>query len=274
MTQETNATLNNQAADIGKQAVAKWSARDKNGAQGDALGLKAILIAYETLSFQAAWNEKEDGKDRLYRLDFDMDEYMTKKCTNANGTRNNKATQARTLAVMYKVFGVENPTAAQLTSLRRCVDMAKNFIDRGYGSKDVKITNRGFLEVPYVLMHNEPDAEKASERDIKTWNKNKDDTEVLDGTNGMSIAKFAQRIAPETKRAAQAPNAQVSQAETFVASIKHVSAVMHMFNDPNGESELAPNAELRQLMHELNTQLSTYFKADPIEEKKSAKKAA
>lgn len=273
MTNQANIS-NNAASEVGKQAIAKWSARDKNGAQGDALGLKAILIAYETMTFDAVWKEKEDGKERGHHLHFDMKDYMTKQCTNANGTRNNKATQARTLAIFEKVFGVVNPTPAQSTSLRRCVDMARNFLALGYTAKDINITSRGYLEVPYVLMHDEPDPEKASERDLKTWAKNKDDTEVLDGTNGMSIAKFAQRIAPKTQRASQQPAAGVDQAATLVASIKFVSAVLDKFNDPDGESDLAPNAEMRTLMHELNVRLNAYFKADPMEEKSSKHKAA
>lgn len=276
MTQETNkaateTVANVNAADFGKQAISKWNTRDKSGAQGDALGFKAVMLAYETMSFTAIWKEKEDGVDRAHRHDFDLKEYMTKEMKNANGSRNNKATKARTEAIMFKVFGVEDASPAQLQSLRRCVEMAKNFIANGYTSDDVKITSRGYLEIPYKLMHDEPKAD-ASDRDLKTWEKNKDDTETLDGINGMSITKFAQRIKPETTRAAQSPSTPADASQSFLTAIKYASSVLEAMTDEKGESNLAPNEPMRQEMHDLLVRLNKYFKADPLEvmQKKSA----
>jgi hypothetical protein len=256
---------NTSAADFGRQAVSKWNSRDKNGAQGDALGFVAIIHAFNTMSFSASWAQKEDGKQVTHRLDFDMKDYMTKPCISESGKRDNKATQARTLAIMAKVFGVEAPTAAQLMSLRRCVTMVEHFLNKGFNSDDVKLSSRGYLEVPYVLMHDEPKAD-ASERVIKTWNKNIDDSEVLDNTNGMSIAKFAQRIAPKETRQAQDPkHAKVLE---FASSLNFVAAIVAQFNDDKaGESDVAPSKEIDTALFELKTRLETYFKANPIEVK-------
>ena len=264
--EQVQITSNSQAAQFGSQAISKWNSRDKQGAQGDALGFMALLAAHEQMTFIAIVKDKTVNE----RVEFDLQNYLDKPAVmKKDGTRDNKMTQARTLAVIEKVFGVKEPTNAQLQSVRRCCELVKNFLAKGYKAEDAKLSSRGYLEVPYALMHDEPKAD-APEREHKTWQKNEDDTEVLDNTDGMSMASLGRRIAPKKAERAAQSNDNNDRGASFVASIDFVAGVLEVFNDVDGgDKEIqvpAPNEDVRKKLWALQLQLAKYFQEDPIEE--------
>ncbi len=265
----TETTANTSVLSIGQKAVAKWNSAHKNEGQGNACAIVALMQARETLSFHAETTDKDKNVDRC---DFDLDAYLFQRSVkNEDGSRNNKMTDARTAAVLLKVFGVTPEQDSQniRNKLRFACDVVKDLVVKGIRAQDVSISAAGNLEIPYVLMHNEPKAD-ASERDIKTWNKMREGTEILDGKNGMSVAKLAQRIKPERVQGPDRTDGQKTVSD-FKTSLAFVTSIVSRFNDPNAEVDVAPTKELEAEMFNLQSQLTAYFKAYPVQQSKDTR---
>jgi hypothetical protein len=266
---------NTDLAEIGRKAAALWNSSERDSQRGDAMATFALFQAWHVSTFKAETRTKQGHLEK--EISFDLRDYVEKPCKNADGSRDNKMTLARTLAVLEKVFGLnaEQVTNAHKTRLARCMTRVAYLASQGYDETHVKLSPRGFLQVPYPVMHEEPDAEKATEREIRDWNNNQGDFETLDGKEGMSLAALDRRAKPKEKRNTTDPI--VEQSNTFVSSVAFLNKTLAAIMDDSGENKDAdsipsPNESLRKSMFELHALLSSYFDADPIKEEKKGQK--
>lgn len=271
------ADTNSDAADLGRKAAAKWNSGERDLGQGDAMATAALFKAWHTMNLQAKITDKRTGAT-LETLDFDLHDYHTKQCNKPDGSRDNKLTLARTEAVAYAVFGIEanKLTNAHKQRIGRAMVRVAYLCSQGFDETHVKLSSRGFLQVPYTVMHDEP-GEDADERERRDYNNNKGDFETLDGKDGQSLAALDRRAKPAGNRVTT--RADVSKAVEFAASVNLLNRVLKSMNDASGEtsgSEQVPafNKEVRAHLFELQSQLAAYFDADPMEEAKEARKAS
>lgn len=257
-------------AELGRKAAALWNSSERDGQKGDAFACVALFTAYHTMNFQAVVTGKKGEIEQT--IDFDLDDYANKQCTSANGQRDNKATLARTVAVFTKVFGITEPNAAQKQRLMRTMKRVIALAAAGYDETQIKLSGKGFLQVPYPVMHDEP-KDDADERAIRDWKNNNGDFETLNGKDGMSLASLDRRIAPKgDSRSAQ--SATASKGVEFTAAVQFVTTTVARLMDENADDDMpAPNEEVRKLLWSNLQTLQSYFKADPIEvkEDKNAK---
>ena len=271
------ADTNSEAATLGRKAVAKWNTGERDLGQGDAMATAALFYAWHTMNFQAKITDKRTGAV-TDTLDFDLHDYHTRPCNKEDGSRDNKMTLARTEAVASAVFGIEPDKLTNAFKMRinRAMVRVAYLCSLGFDETHVKLSQRGHLQVPYTVMHDEP-ASDADERAIRDYNNNKGDFETLDGKDGQSLAALDRRAKPKETRTAQ--NTQASRAVEFAASVNFLNTTLKAINDPTGETKgsdvvNAFNNDLRAHLFELQNQLAIYFKADPMPEAKKAQKVA
>lgn len=264
------AASNAQLEEIGRKAVQLWNSSERDGQRGDAMATFALFQAYHVCTFKA---ETRDKNGHLIReLSFDLHDYATTQCKNEDGSRDNKMTLARTLAVLDKVFGLpaDKVTNAHKTRLARCVTRAIYLAGLGYDETNVKLSKQGFLQVPYPVMHDEPNAETATEREMRDWKNNQGDFETLDGKEGMSLAALDRKAKPKQSRDQTEGDKDAARSIEFVQSVKFLNSVLAGLNDeggnnPGADNVPSPSEGLRKLMWELHANLSTYFDADPFD---------
>jgi glutaredoxin len=193
--------------------------------------------------------------------------------TNENGTRDNKATNARTVAICKTVFGINADEVDQSIKQRitRALEVVQYIMGAGFAASDLEISKSGRISVPYVCLNDEPDKEEASKNELKQWEAMKGETVELDGKKGHTIAELQRRARPKPDRHATA-NTPNKGAE-FLASINFVRETLsRLMDEKAGDNEPAPNKEMRKQLFDLNSVLAAYFDADPMEEEEEEKK--
>lgn len=251
-------------ASIGRKAVTLW----KSGDKGDALAIYALSQAWFTMTFNA---KVTNGKTGVVEdeCSFDLEEYCNVTPMNENHTKNTKLMNARTHAVIFKLFGIETKdvTPAHKQRIQRAVSAVQNLVRLGYTETDITLSRRNNLCVPYQVMHDEPD-EKATDNQRKLYNAMCGESHEIDSTKGNSLAELSRRVAPVIKREAATGNGE--KGSSFIASIKLVNSVMQRLMDENAPEDMpAPDDTMRAEMFSLQATLAKYFAADPMEEKKS-----
>ena len=219
---------NDQVAEFGVEAIKAWQRGTKALGTGDQLAVYALMHAWEEVTFLAVITDKKGIIEQQFG--FDLEEYVTKPMIKADGTRDNKATLARTVAICKRVFGIEAEDVDNSIKQRitRALEVVAYIQGQGFSVTDLEISKGGRLSVPYVVINDEP-KEDASENDKKMFKAMAGETVELDGKKGRTIAELQRRAKPKTERIAQANNAD--KGADFFASVKFARSVLERLLD-------------------------------------------
>jgi hypothetical protein len=279
---QTNEGANNQVANeqtltnssfqtYGTEAVKAWQRGTKALGTGDQLAVFALAHAWEETSFLAVVTDRKGQIESQFS--FDLEDYVTKPLTNENGTRDNKATNARTVAICKTVFGINAEDVDQSIKQRinRALEVVQYIMGAGFAASDLEISKSGRISVPYVCLNDEPDKDEASKNELKQWEAMKGETVELDGKKGHTIAELQRRARPKPDRHATA-NTPDKGAE-LMASITFVKETLSRLMDEKAKDDApAPNKAMRKELFDLSTVLASYFDADPMDETEEEKK--
>ena len=260
-------------SELGTKAIELWRSSDRDGTKGNALAIAALYQAWHTTGFVARVLDKKTGAT-IEESPFFLEDYIEDKgTTKADGKRDMKLVSARLSAISKRVFNVEEPDQTLKVRILKALKVVSHIASLGHNEDDVQLSKRNELMVPYTVMHAPPSAE-AGTNEQKQYEMMKDQLLALDGKNGNTIASLERKAQP-AKRTPQTQQAPVDPVTTLTTSIKFVSAMVDkMIGDEENGSDFAPNEELRKLMFELQQKVASYFDADPMDEKKVARKKA
>lgn len=263
--------VNTDIQSLGAKAVDAWKSSERNGAKGDALSIVALFEAYHTLTFVARVHDKKGHLES--ETSFDLSDYIDERgVTKLDGTKDKKLVGARLEAIAEKVFGVKQPDQNLKNRILRSLKSVGYLASR-FDIDDVKLSKRNELMIPYVALHDAPDAD-AGTNEIKKYEIMSDQLIALDGKEGNTLAALSRKANPPKKREVNQTDAKIDQGQAFTSSIKFALAMMpRIIGTEEDGSEFTASEELRKTMFELQTQLAAYFDIDPIEEEKPAKKA-
>lgn len=272
---------NTNYVEIGRKAAASWLDASVKGEGGDALATEALYIAARTVTFTAVINTGSSAEPVLEHFDFDLSDMATDP-RNADGSVDGKMKQARTVAVADKVFGLAAPLDnASKQRIRRAITNAlylcnrhKDMSDEDYfkavATRTVKMNHAGSekmttcLVVPYGAVF-APPAEDADEEDKAAYERNKDAPQTLHGRDKASLNELRRRANPPKSAARDSAGARDQDAgRSFNGALDYVSAIVAQWTNPEGESELAPNHEIRIKLFSLQSQIAALFAADPL----------
>lgn len=262
---------NSSFSEYGIEAVKAWQRGTKALGTGDQMAVYALAHAWEETSFLAVVTDRKGVIESQFN--FDLEDYVSKPLTNENGTRDNKATNARTVAICSTVFGLKADDIDQSIKQRinRALEVVQYIMAQGFAATDLEISKGGRISVPYVCLNDEPDKEEASKNELKQWEAMKGETVELDGKKGHTIAELQRRARPKPDRHATAQTA--NKGAEFLASVAFVTVSLQHLMDEKTKSDMpAPNKAARKALFDLNTVLGTYFTADPVEENEFAEK--
>lgn len=273
---------NNDVSAIGAKAVERWENAETQKGAGDANGIFAVLNAHFTMTFDFVVQRKKEDTSESYScsiLDY-LNEGMWK---HSDGTNDSSKKSAAVVAICQKLFGIADPTPALKQSIfRRCIPAAAYILRElpevtelhqllelvSLDTVEIGKTKDGLpisvemLSLPRHLILDAP-KEDASKNEKLMFEATKGVPIQLDGSQGNSIKTLAEKAAP--KRAASAPAAKPDAGATLVTSVALVSSVLKGWNDPEAETELAPNNAMRTALWSLAQDLAAYFAAYPAE---------
>lgn len=269
---ETNVGKNTpDVLEIGKRAVQDWKNGDGAIARGQQRAIYCVALAWNTIDFHAVIESKKTGavEEQWY---FDLEEYMNSEPKKADGTRDNKKSQAQHVSVFRSLFGIDEPTGNQKTRIKsalQVVDYMYNTL--GYDESDLiwdEKHNR--LEVPFVALEDEPD-EKADEEKKKTYKAMKGETVALTGKKGRAVADLERRARPKREDSGASSTAP-DKGKALLASIVMCETALKNLLDEKAKSDYpAPNKDMRKHMWELSEVLTRYFEADPMDKEEEKK---
>lgn len=256
---------------IGRRAVELWKSSDRDGSKAEGLAIFALFQAWHTMTFNASVVDKKGAIE--IAESFDLAEYInrdSRHVQNSNGTKNIKLLNARTHSIADKVFGISKPTNADKQRINRALTAVLFLANEGYDETQVQLSKRNNLVVPFPAMNDEP-GDDASDNDKKIYASMEGETWEITGKQGNSLAELQRRAKPKGD-SRQGSTGNSDKGQSFVTSIKFVSATIQSFLDEKAADDMpAPNKDTRKELFELQQRLAAYFKADPIEEVKSNK---
>lgn len=259
---------------FGIQAFNHEKAGRKSLDKAFAYGVLALMRASEEMTFRC----RVEYKDSVEYIDFTLGEYFNQRdVKNEAGTgRDNKATTARSVEIISKVFGksadahefwTSKESASFRNSFNMWCDVVRDLRARNLTSQDLDISAQGFLKVPFEILHKAPAAD-ASEGDIEAYKRGVGTKEILDRKSGRSVENFKRAIAPPRKPQAKTDD----HGQEFLKSAKHMLAIVTEWNKADGESNVAPSKEINEILIQLHAALGGHFAAEKKDKQSQADK--
>jgi len=283
----TSVTNSNDICLIGADALQRWEDGSTLTKAGDACAIYAFVAAQFTMSFDVVVTRK--GADVAECSSFDVLD-LDAGFYNENGKEDKLKKSAAFAAIVAKLFKgdyeqMDGPTKQaifrralptalyilrELSHVTTWEEMSKLVtLDKVEIGKH-KVTGEPIivemLSLPTHLIAKEPDAD-ASQNDKNLYAKMKDEPVQLDGKQGNSVKTLRERANPVTRSAQQNV---VDKGKSLVAGTKMLLETLVAWNNPEAESDVAPNEELREQLFTLATELAAYFKADPLDREETA----
>lgn len=257
----------NTTVEIGKEAARLWNLSIERGDQGDANAIVALVHAQRFVTFTATVERKNGSEPIMEDFDFSVVD-CANPYHNNDGSKDVRKMAARTAALALRLFGISELSNAIKTRLARCIKSAVYLINSLASLGDDELlesvrVQAGKLVIPYGLVSDEP-KEDASAKEKLAYAKLADMPISLDGKDGMSLAQLGKRANPP--KANRAAGEQKDKGASFGASIDFVTAVVRQWNQPDAETDSAPNRELEQKLFALSQEIAAYFVANPVAE--------
>jgi hypothetical protein len=277
----TDKNIQNNAAfvEIGRRAASQWLDASVKGEGGDALATHALYLAARTCTFTAVINTGSTAEPVLEHFDFELADLETDP-RNADGSVDGKMKQARTVAIADKVFGLSELDNASKQRIRRALTAALYLSKRNTAMSDedyfaavstrvVKVKHAGSekmttcLVVPYGAIY-APPAEDADDEEKQHYQRNMTAPQTLHGKDKASLNELRKRAnPPKVSRDSNGAREQ-DAGRSFTGAVDYVSAMLAQWTNPEGETDVAPNKELRLKLFTLQSQIAAVFAADPL----------
>lgn len=265
--------------EIGRRAASQWLDASVKGEGGDALATHALYIAARTCTFTAIINTGTAAEPVLEHIDFELLDMETDPRNN-DGSVDGKLKQARTIAIADKVFGLSELDNASKQRIRRALTAALYLSKRNASMTDeqyfaavstrvVKVKHSGSdkmttcLVVPYGAVYSPP-AEDADDEEKQHYERNKDAPQTLHGRDKASLNELRKRANPPKEQRDSNGAREQDAGRSFVGAVDYVSAMLAQWTNPEGETDVAPNKELRLKLFTLQSQIAAVFAADPL----------
>lgn len=266
-----NLTAVADAIALGTEAARRWTLSTTHGEAGDSNAIVALVHAQRVIDFTATVERKKEEETESFEFDVlsFRDPYW-----NNDGSKDTRKMAARTSALALRLFGIDELTNAHKTRLSRCVKSAIYLLDSLSALEDDKLFEAvtlkgGKLVAPYGLVKPEP-KEDASDNEKAIFEVMKEKPLTLDGKDDASLAQLSRRANPPS--ANRAAGEAKDKGASFASSVDYVTAIVRQWNNPEGETDSAPNKELEAKLFALSQEIAAYFVANPVEE--AGKKAA
>jgi hypothetical protein len=282
-------------SEFGRNAADNWTKANKANGNGDQLAIMAAAIAYDSFKFHCEVTNAKGHFER--RIDFNLQQWMHQEVVKDDGKKDNRATTARTRAVMKELFGLEEPKADQVPGYNNAINRLKSAIKvveflKQRGCRLVQVQDDGShaantfgwnekkkcLSIPYAVLYIEPPKDAEDEAKIE-FNKYKDDNILLNGKKvhgKFRTVEELKRVAkPKEERGAHGQNSnnKTTPAQSMVSSLKHLDTCIDLIVDekvPNDKA-IAPNKEITALMWKLSQRFVAYFEKFPLTKEEEAR---
>ena len=254
---------NNTVTEYGMKAASAWDRATSNGDAGDALAVAALYNAFPTMTFACTVERKKE--DIVETVDFDLIDWLSP-VFNADGTKDTRAMNARTHAVILKVFGISegNVSPAIKTRVDRAKKCAAYLYNRHAAMSDddyaTAVTMKGNkLVVPYAAVTPEP-KDDASDNEKTVYEAMAAKPLTLDGKKGASLAELSKRANPPKARREQASK---EEGNGLNEAVSYITGIMLSINSSD-ESDVALSNQLREKLYHMQMAIAQYFTTDPI----------
>lgn len=240
-----------------------WANAATQDGKGDALAIYALVTLWH--DWEGAYTVDDEAHS------FTLATYGNP-LFNATGNKDNKRTNARTIALATQLFGLPLDEKGKLENrfasrINRAYQAARYLVAQN-AAIDLK---KGNLVVPFTLIEEAP-GEKASEKEKAMYSAmaNQNAPMTLDGRSGMSLANLGKRADAWAEqqgngKAKRGTKSKSDKGLSFDDAINFALRVVKDWNNPdNAESDVAPTPAIRATLFNLSEQLAAYFAADPL----------
>lgn len=275
--EETNAPAANEThgkntpdvLEIGKRAVQDWKNGDGAIARGQQRAIYCCALAWNTVDFIAVIQDKKTGAI-TEQWTFDLETYMNSAPKKEDGSKDNKKSQAQHVAVFKTLFGVEDPDSNQKNRIKSALQVV-NYLynDLGFDETDlVWDDKKNRLEVPFVSLEDEPDADAEKEEKQRYANM-KGETVALTGKRGRAVADLERRAKPKADRNKEGHTPD--KGKSLINAAVMVEQVLTALMDEKVKSAYpSPNKEMRKHLWKLSAALTRYFESDTLTKEEEA----
>lgn len=255
--------------DIGKRAVQDWKNGDGAIARGQQRAIYCVALAWHEVEFCGVIQKKDGTIEEQWV--FDLEDYMHSEPKKADGTKDNKKSQAQHVAVFKTLFGIDEPTGNQKTRIKSALQVVDYIYNqKGYDETDILWNEKSSrLEVPFEVIEPEP-KEDADDEAKKKYKAMKGETVGLTGKRGRAVADLERLARPKREESGASSNTpdqgkQLKSSTIFITQyLKNLLDEKAMANAP------APNKELRKELWALSEFVTLYFEKDGLTKEEEA----